>query len=117
MKLYDVIDDVLHDGSEYTALVLRLGGATLATQAAGLTSPMDKKHALCELADAVMMLHEYGVVWGDLKPENFVQCVISGNPRRLALDFGDSALQPHADASEASDAAIAREFGPGDGPK
>ena len=94
--------------------MLRLGRATLATQAAGLTSPMAKKGALCELADAVMMLHELGVVWGDLKPDNFIQCDISGIPSRLALDFGDSALLPHVEASEAADAAIPREFGAGD---
>ena len=106
-----MIDDARHDGGAYTALVLRLGRATLAKQAAGLTSPMTKKGALCELADTVMMLHELGVVWGDLKPENFIQCDISGIPSRLALDFGDSALLPHVEASEAADAAIPRVFG------
>lgn len=67
-----------------------------------------------EVLSAVCFIHKCNVVWGDLKPENFVLFdVMSGaieEPRLIAIDFGESAL-----IRGAAGAGIPHSFDPSDG--
>ena len=46
--------------------------------------------------EAMAFLHRHGVIWGDIKPENFVVCGELGLTRFKMIDFESSAVMPQA---------------------
>ena len=96
-------------------IVMELGGATLATIC---SSPLvSYQHMIAyavEVADDVAFLHRCGVVWGDIKPENFVLFgdLLSGVTTLKMIDFESSAvlaqiLNENGELEDANDRIVA----------
>ena len=91
VKLYDYIENYDHDGT--SALVLERGVDHRGTLADRFASHHDKQPFIQKISVAYEILqigqfiHQAGLVWGDVKPGNFVCFNVNNAFRYKAIDF------------------------------
>jgi serine/threonine protein kinase len=68
-----------------------------------------------QMAEVLRFLHKCGVVWGDLKPSNYVNFYYNYQPKLKAIDFGESCVvQEGASQSEVDRNVVPHQFSPKD---
>ena len=91
VKMYDYIENYDHDGT--SALVLERGVDHRGTLADRFASHHDKQPFIQKISVAYELLqigqfiHQAGLVWGDVKPGNFVSFNVNNAFRYKAIDF------------------------------